>query len=148
VHLISCGGDDTTSPPPEEPAFPADYLQTYTEVRNLRSSNNHDGSNINTASITVHCSPGAADEYVNGTYPLPEGCVLVKTQYGDPSGTFVTGYAVMVKGAPGSAPALGDWHWQEVDANRSVVQSVDMQNCFDCHSTNSDCSEDFTCTLP
>ncbi len=148
--LVSCGGDDGTSPPPaEDPLFPADYLQTYTEVRNLRTSSNHDGSNLDVAAIRVHCSPGAAaDAYVNGVYPLPEGCVLVKTEYADPIGSTVVGYTVMQKRAPGTAPFSGNWYWQEADRDRKVIQSGQIETCIACHTTNSDCSEDFTCTLP
>jgi hypothetical protein len=146
--LVSCGGDDGTSPPPEDPLFPADYLTTYVEVRNLRTSNNHDGSNLATAAIRVHCSPDAADEYVNGAYPLPEGCVLVKTAYADPTGTVVSGYTVMQKRAPGTAPASRDWYWQETDRDRRVIRSGQLSTCINCHTSNPDCSVDLTCTLP
>lgn len=147
--LVSCGGDDAVSPLPEDPVFPSDYLQTYTEVRNLRSSNNHDGSNLATASVRVHCSPdAAADAYVNGNFPLPEGCILVKTQYSDPAGSVVTGFTVMQKRAPGTAPSSGDWFWQETDKDRKVLQSGQVTACIDCHTSNPDCTQDFTCALP
>ncbi len=149
ANLVSCGGDDSSSPPPppEDPVFPADYLTTYTEVRNLRPSNFHDGSQPNTQAIRVHCNPASADEYANAIYPLPEGTVLVKTQYADPAGTVVVGFTAMLKRAPGGAPGLGDWFWQESNASRTVITSSE-QECFDCHSSNSDCTADLTCTLP
>jgi hypothetical protein len=146
--LVSCGGDDTVSPPPEEPLFPSDYLQTYTEVRDLRSSNNHDGSNLDTAAIRVHCNPEGASAYVNAIYPLPEGTVLVKTQYADPGGSVVSGYTVMHKRAPGTAPSSRDWYWQELSSSRTVVQSGQISTCINCHTTNPDCTEELTCTLP
>jgi len=146
--LVSCGGDDTTSPPPEEPLFPADYLTTYTEVRNLRLSNNHDGSQLNVAAVRVHCSPEAADQYTNAIYPLPQGSVVVKTEYSDISGSAVTGYTVMVKGPPGTAPGSRDWIWQEADQNRNVTQTGQISACIDCHTTNSDCTEELFCTFP
>jgi hypothetical protein len=147
---ISCGGDDdTTSPPPEDPLFPADYLTTYTEVRNLRLSNNHDGSNPDVESIRVHASPEGASAYTNGIYPLPEGTVLVKTQYADAFGSVITGYTVMKKGPAGTAPASRDWIWQEIDRDRVVIQNAgQIQTCIECHDTNTDCTEEFTCTLP
>jgi hypothetical protein len=140
----ACGGDEGTNPPPpaEDPVFPANYAQAYTEVRNLRFSSEHDGHYIR-----VHCSPGSATEYTAGTYPLPEGTVLVKSLYNDPAGTVLDGFAVMQKRAPGTAPSTGDWYWQSVDATRNVVQSGQITACISCHTgcTN---NRDLTCTDP
>jgi hypothetical protein len=151
--LVSCGGDDGTSPTPEEPAFTEDYLTTYTEVRDLRSSNNHDGSLSNVGSIRVHASPAAAaTAYTNLSFPLPEGTTLVKTQYADPAGNTLTGYTVMQK-RTGFAPGSGDWYWQTVDANRNVVESGAIAECINCHVTDTDCGSspvmlDYTRTCP
>ncbi len=148
LNLVSCGDDSTSPPPtPEQPAFPADYLTSFTEVRNLRASSGHDGSNINTQAIRVHCTPSSADEYANAIYPLPAGTTLVKTQYADPAGTVVIGYTVMVKQPAGTAATLGDWFWQDVASDRTVL-TTPQNECFECHSTNGDCSVDLTCTLP
>jgi hypothetical protein len=149
--LISCGGDDGTSPTPEDPVFASDYLTTYTEVRALRTSNNHDGSASGVGAVRVHCnSSAAATAYVNRTYPLPDGCVLVKTEYADPGGTTLVGYTAMEKRA-GFAPATGDWYWQQIDKDRKVIQSGAIAACISCHATDTDCiptQGDYTRTCP
>ena len=146
--LTSCSDDDTTGPPPEEPLFPADYLTSFTEVRDIRLSNNHDGSAANVNAVRVHCSPEAADEYTNEIYPLPLGSIVVKTEYADLTGSVIRGYTVMMKGPAGTAPASRDWIWQEVDADRRVLQTGQLSTCIQCHTTNSDCTEELFCTLP
>lgn len=146
--LVSCGDDDGVSAPPQEPLFPEDYLTSFVEVRNLRPSNNHDGSAFGVASVRVHCSPEAADDYTTQTYPMPLGAVVVKTEYTDLTGSVIAGYTVMMKGPPGTAGASRDWIWQELDSNRVVVQTGQIATCIQCHSTNSDCTEELFCTLP
>ena len=147
ISLVSCG-DDTSSPPPQDPLFPEDYLTSFVEVRNLRPSNNHDGSAFGVASVRVHCSPEAADDYATQNYPLPLGAIVVKTEYTDLTGAVVAGYTVMMKGPPGTASASRDWIWQEVDQDRKVLQTGQLSTCITCHSTNSDCTEELFCTLP
>ena len=146
--LVSCSDDDTTSPPPEEPIFPADYLTSFTEVRNLRLSNNHDGSAANVGAVRVHCSPEAADDYTTQNYPLPLGSIVVKTEYSDISASVIRGYTVMLKGPAGTASGSRDWIWQEVDAGRNVLQTGQISTCIQCHTTNSDCTDELFCTLP
>lgn len=140
---LGCGDDKTTDPPPAAtPYFPSDYLATYSLVRDCRFSVEHDGF-----FIAVHCNPSAAPAYQSGVYPFVEGTVIVKTLYNNDDCTGVAGYAVMKKGAPGSAPSTGDWSWQDVGADRSVLQEGSIQACISCHTG---CTEgrDFTCTNP
>ncbi|MGQ0720504.1 MAG: cytochrome P460 family protein [Candidatus Eiseniibacteriota bacterium] len=153
VVLTSCGDDEGTDPTPEEAAFPTDYMTTYTEVRDLRLSNNHDGSFSNVGAIRVHAAPAAAaTAYTNLSFPLPDGTTLVKTQYADPAGNTLTGFTVMQKRA-GFAPGSGDWYWQTVDADRNVVESGAVAECITCHVADTDCGAspvmlDYTRTCP
>lgn len=136
-----CGGD-TTDPGSTEAAFPADYLASFTQVRDCRFSVEHDG-----VFITVHANDVANDAYVNGVYPLPEGSMLVKTLYDDPECSQLAGYAVMVKMQDGYESGAGDWYWESVDAGRSVEQGGRLQSCLSCHVGCTD-GRDFTCTDP
>jgi hypothetical protein len=141
--FVSCDGDNGTTTPPveDEPAFPEDYQSAYTLVRDCRTSTTHPSN------VTVHASPEAADDYMNGNYPLAEGSILVKTIHADLDCMTVDGYVVMQKGPPGTAPDSGDWIWQEVDENRKVLQSGTLQACISCHRSCTN-GRDFTCTDP
>jgi hypothetical protein len=147
VGAASCGGDDGG---PQnlslgDPFFPADFLQTYTMVRNCRTSVEHD-----LFMAQVYINPEAAAAYMNGTYPFPQGTVCVKPLYTDANCTTIHEYAAMRKGAPGTTPAGGDWEWQTVGADGKVRQT-DAGRCLGCHE---DCTvnrqfpagRDFTCT--
>jgi len=79
---------------------------------------------------------------------MPLGAIIVKTEYTDLTGSVIAGYTVMMKGPPGTASASRDWIWQELDANRSVQQTGQINTCIQCHTTNSDCTEELFCTLP
>lgn len=140
LPMAGCGGNGGTAPPAEEPAFPADYAQSYTMVRDCRFSIPHPST------ITVHCSPEAADAYTTGTYPLPEGSVIVKTVYNDPGCSSIRSWSVMQKREANFAPAFGDWYWQEVNSDRVVTTSGVVQSCVGCHSMCTD--RDWTCTDP
>lgn len=133
--LVSCGGDSGSGPDPapEEAAFPADFASTYMLVAGDRV-----GNPPHVACIRVYCSPSEAGTY-SGAGTMPEGTVLVKEIYSNSAGpggacSSLTGYAVMRKGAPGSAPSSGDWTWQEADANRNVTDSGQIASCIACHS--------------
>lgn len=129
--------------PGEEPFFDIEEVITsWPEVRNCRFSIEHDGMNI-----IVHASPGAETAYTEGTYPLPEGTILVKAEYGDSFCEELVELTAMRKLAPGTAPADGDWEWQHVDASGKVLGSGSLTRCVMCHQgcTN---GRDLTCTDP
>ncbi|CAN5873715.1 hypothetical protein BH11MYX3_BH11MYX3_44850 [soil metagenome] len=127
-----------------DPVFPESYAATYTEVRDCRSSSDHDLHRI-----TVLADPAALGAYQTRASAFPVGSVVLKAEYdfGDTSCTGpVIEWTVMQK--LGSPEDLG-WVWQRVNADRSVETENDPL-CIMCHS---DCGVapdgyDGTCTMP
>jgi Cytochrome P460 len=126
-----------------QPFFDLATVRSWPEVRDCRFSIEHDG-----VQIAVYASPDAEAAYTAGTYPLPQGSVIVKVEH-DATDCDVEPlrYTAMRKLAPGAAPANGDWEWQQVNAEGEVEDWVLMQDCVSCHTS---CTEgrDFTCTDP
>lgn len=140
--VASCGdgGDGGTTPEPEDPLFPENFASSYTEVRDFRSGVPHPSF------LRVYANSVGAADYTAGNYPLPEGSILVKEIYGDPAGSSIFGWVVMQKREPGFATSTGDWYWQEVDNDRTVLDSGVIQSCTGCHSACT--SNDWLCTDP
>ena len=142
VLLAHCSDDNTIGSGDPEPFYGRDFLSTYIQVRECRFSSAHDGHNI-----IVFADPDNASAYVDGSYPLPVGSVLVKVLHTDPGCTEIAGFVSMRKGEPQSALLTGDWSWQELDARNKVLQEGQLPSCIGCHTG---CTEgrDFTCTDP
>jgi hypothetical protein len=123
--VAACNGDDPA------PAFPADYAATYVEVRDCRSSADHE-----LHAIRVLADPDAAAVYAARDRPFAIGAIVLKAEYDfdDPtcSGEIVQ-WTVMERLADGASPALLDWRWQRVDADRAVVEE-DAARCANCHA--------------
>lgn len=138
-----CGDDDVGL----APVFPADYEDTYTEVRDCRQSGDHD---LNV--VRVLADPIALAAYADRTQPFPIGATVIKEEYafGDVDCTGpITQWTVMQKLEVGTAPDMLDWRWQRVDASRNVIEE-DTPRCWGCHTT---CGvppdgHDGTCTVP
>ena len=125
-----------------EPVFPGDYLETFAEVRDCRFSSSHPGM------VRVLVNDIGAAAYLAGENPLPAGTIVVKEVF---DGTDCADYgelgtwAAMRKEAPGFDPEDGDWHWQEVQPDRSV--EIDTKaSCITCHSRDECAGRDFMCT--
>jgi len=129
---------------PVDPVFPANYRDTYTEVRDCRFSTEHGG-----VYIRVLANPIAAQPYINLANPLPVGSIVIKEEYSsDPTCTVQDNLAqwrVMRKEAPGFDPVAGDWHWQWVDPDRSV-RFNDKTTCIGCHTRPECLARDHMCT--
>lgn len=147
VSALSLGascGDDDDGP---APVFPEDYAATWNEVRDCRSSTEHDFANIR-----VLADPAAEGPYLDRATPFPEGAVVLKEEYdlGDTAceGEIVR-WTVMQRLAAGSAPDTLDWRWQAVGANRRV-QSQDESRCIGCHTTCGEPPDGYlgTCAVP
>ena len=114
-----------------EPSFPADYLGSYTEVRNCRSSGDHDLHNIR-----ILADPVALGPYNARDMPFAEGAVVLKEEYDfgdmDCAGEILQ-WTVMRKLAPDASPGTLGWSWEQVDAQRNVVE-VDLPRCISCHT--------------
>lgn len=129
-----------------EPVFPANYRETYTEVRNCRSSIEHGPFTIRVLADPIGLAP-----YLNNENPLPVGSVIVKEEYGgldcDDLADLVQ-WRVMRKEAPGFDPADGDWHWQIVRASDRTVTDDTKLTCIRCHSVEECLARDYQCTEP
>ncbi|MFN8642953.1 MAG: cytochrome P460 family protein [Candidatus Binatia bacterium] len=128
-----------------DPIFPADYRDTFVEVRDCRLSVEHGG-----VSIRVLANPIAAEPYLRDANPLPVGSIVVKEEYegsdcandGD-----LARWRAMRKEAPGFDPDAGDWHWQWVDAPSRRVRFDDKRTCIGCHERQACAARDFMCTV-
>jgi hypothetical protein len=149
----ACGGDDdddADAAPGVDAGvalFPADYAESYTEVRDCRRSGEH-RLNI----IRVLADPDALAPYRDRDAPFPVGAVVLKEEH-DPADSACeeppTRWTVMVKLGEGADPDRLDWRWQDVDADRSVL-SEDQSLCYGCHEScgNPPDGYDGTCTVP
>ena len=144
IHTVACGTDNNQGEPG---VFPADYAQTYQQVRGCRFSIEH-----NLVHIRVLASPDALVPYMGRTRPFPTGSIVLKEQYGEDDTTCagpIETFTVMQKLDVGSAPETLDWTWQEV--NRAIeVLPTSVKRCVDCHTDCGTAPEgyDGTCTLP
>lgn len=135
--VLGCGSD------PVEPAFPADYAASYLEVRDCRSSADHDLNKIR-----IVADPAAMPAYVART-PFPVGAIVLKEEYDfvdDSCNGAIKQWTVMVK--VDDDTNLG-WSWQRVDASRAVT-GEDESRCIGCHT---DCGRppdgfEGTCAVP
>jgi sugar lactone lactonase YvrE len=125
------------------PIFPANYRETYTEVRDCRFSLEHGG-----VMIRVLANPIAAQPYVDLANPLPVGSVVVKEEYNGTScdDANLIRWRAMGKQSPGFDPVDGDWHWQWVEADRSVTFD-DKSTCIACHVRPECLARDHMCTV-
>lgn len=125
----ACGGDDDTS---FEPLFPEDYATSYVEVRDCRTSSEHDLNKIR-----VLADPASSQAYLDRMEEFPVGAVLLKEEYDfadeDCSGD-IKQWTVMVRMPTDSSPDTLDWTWQEVGVAGNV-ESEDSPGCINCHAS-------------
>lgn len=126
-----------------EPIFPASYRDSFVEVRDCRFSSEHDFTYIR-----VLTNPIAALPYKNDGNPLPVGSVVVKEEFAssDCRDSSLLRWRVMRKEAPGFDTQDGDWHWQWVNADRSV-RFDDKSTCISCHVRPECLARDHMCTV-
>jgi len=113
-----------------DPFFAAEYLATYTEVRNCRQSGDHD---LNM--VRMLADPASLGPYQDRLEPFPEGAVVLKEEFefGDLDCTGpIKQWTAMRRLASGSNPSMLDWSWQRVDSARAVVE-LDAPRCAGCH---------------
>ena len=126
-----------------EPIFPADYRDSYVEVRDCRLSIEHGG-----VSIRVLADPASAEAYLREQNPLPEGAIVIKEEFEGPTcvDRDLVRWRVMRKEAPGFDDEHGDWHWQWVDAPGRGVRFDDKTTCIGCHLDPDCIGRDYMCT--
>ncbi len=125
------------------PVFPANYRASFTEVRDCRFSIEHGG-----VSIRVLANPVAVQPYLGEQNPLPAGSIVIKEEFDAPDcsdDADLIRWRVMRKEAPGFDPQDGDWHWQQVAADRTVVFD-DKTTCITCHTRPACLARDLMCT--
>lgn len=139
VVVAACGDDAAT------PDFPADYADTFTEVRDCRPSGDHDLHHVRVLADAV-----AAPPYLGRDAPFPDGAIVLKEEYGfadDACEDEIVAWTVMTR-ITGSPETLG-WRWQKVASDLTVI-SEDDSRCIGCHL---DCGVppdgyDGTCEVP
>jgi hypothetical protein len=138
--LAACGTDD----PAVVADLPADYRATFTEVRDCRSSGDHD-----LHKIRILADPAALEPYMTRAMPFPKDAVVVKEEYdfsdADCAGELIE-FTVMKK--TNEADFLG-WNWQRLTPAREVA-TQNEDRCIACHDF---CGappdgHDGTCALP
>lgn len=126
LAICACGGGKD-----ETQLFRADYLSSYVQVRPCRPSPDHDLNNVR-----VLADPLAASAYQMRDRPFPTGAVVLKEEH-DSDDINCTGpvtfWTVMVKTPDGNSPSMLDWHWQKVDADRTVATDNEPR-CYGCHT--------------
>jgi len=128
---------------PIEPIFPANYRDTYSIVRDCRLSIEHGG-----VMIRVWADPTSAQAYLDEENPLPIGAVVVKEEFEGVdclTDSELVRWRPMRKEAPGFDPEHGDWAWQWVEADRSVLLN-DKTTCIGCHLDPECVARDYMCT--
>ncbi len=124
-----------------EPAFPADYAKSYSEVRNCRPSTEHDSHNIR-----IIASPSALAPYRDRDAGFPVGAVVLKEErdYGDVG---CTGPVLLWTSM--TMQSDGGWLWQSVSPERRVL-TTNESRCIGCHASCGNPPEGYqgTCAVP
>jgi hypothetical protein len=149
--LNGCPTTPTPTAVPIEPIFPANYRDTFAEVRDCRLGIEHGGVMIRVLANSTGFQP-----YLGLGDPLPVGTIVVKEEYSgtDCDLTKLVSWSAMRKEAPGFDPVDGDWQWQRIPAPGSTVPTcLRKDDCpgFTCTSSGChrlpDClARDYMCT--
>ncbi len=139
--LVACGSDDPGLPPP---VFPEDYAASYVEVRDCRSSSDHD-----LHKIRVLADPASLDPYMTRTGGFPAGAIVLKEEYdfadADCTGEIIE-WTVMQRN---DDSATGGWLWQRIAPDRSLI-TQNEDRCIGCHDFCGKPPDGYegTCALP
>lgn len=121
LALAACGDDAP------EPMFPADYATSYVEVRDCRSSSEHD-----LRKVRILADPAALDPYTTRAAPFPVGAIVLKEEYDFADGACAG--PILEWTAMRRLEADATWAWERVDADRAIV-STDDARCRNCHAS-------------
>lgn len=144
LTALACGGSDEAAGP--APAFPADYAASFVEVRDCRSSSEHDLHRVR-----VLADPAAAQVYQSRAGDFAQGAVVLKEEHDfadiDCSGP-VERWTVMVRRPAAELDEQLGWRWQDLDAARRVT-GEDANSCAGCHTGCGQPPDGFqgTCTV-
>ncbi len=141
-ELISAVSHDLNGCPPGA-IFPANYRDTYKEVRDCRFSIEHDGVNIR-----VLTNPESEAAYLNNNNPMPVGSIVIKEEFGggNCNDANLLRWRVMKKEAPGFDSEDGDWRWQWLNRDGTIIFN-DKATCIGCHDRPACLARDRMCTV-
>lgn len=121
--------------------FAQDWEATYTKVSECSKTATHSGPYVE-----VWVSPDGLTAFNDGE-TLPEGAVVLKTQWANASCSEFDLWTVMRKGAAGTAPESGDWEWQTVFGDGEIQEQGQVAFCINCHKATCE-ANDLLCTSP
>jgi len=136
--LAACGGGGG-----DEPLFDEGYRSSYVEVRNCRSSGDHDLNKVR-----ILADPTALNAYTTRAMPFPVGSIVLKEEYDFSDGSCagpIIEWTVMKK------LDATTWDWQRVTKDRDVAfGDEEPSRCINCHTQ---CGKppdghDGTCAIP
>ncbi len=134
--LAACGS--------ETPQAPANWSESYSEVRACRRSGEHD---LNF--VRVFAAPGITEAYRSRSGPLPADETILKVEYADPDCREVTGYTSMRKDADPAFRDSDGWRFQRTNLSREVIDLDKEARCIGCHrACQAPDGHDWTCTDP
>ncbi len=141
VLMVSfAGGCDSEDTSPAK-IYPADWRESYLEVRGCRASPDHD---LEFVSLWMDPASKAqwdscVDAFPEGDStcgdPFPEGATFLKPQYLDPACTELARLSIARKAS--GFDDVGGWHWQEVlvtNGRERVSHDGALTRCSGCHA--------------
>ncbi|MCO4763935.1 MAG: cytochrome P460 family protein [Myxococcales bacterium] len=126
---------------PADAFFSADFATGYELIFSCDISGSHGGKYVN-----VYVNPEAKAAWQTGSVPLPASTVFLKVMYNDSKCSQLHGFRARKKGVPGSAPTVGDWRWQALNAQGVIQTDTKEATCGACHGAYK--NRDFTATQP
>lgn len=117
--------------------FPQEYKTSFSQLGGCRVSSTHSDPYY-----LLHITATSKDAF-NAGMDLPEGTVLVKTQFNDKDCTDFSRWTVMKKREAGFDTVNHDWEWQNVDGEGQIAETGKIGYCANCHKpcTNGVCSK-------
>lgn len=120
--------------------FPENWESTYTQVENCKKSAVHSGPYV---AVWADAAGAPLYDGTDSARAADEGTIIVKPQYSDEGCTNLTAVTVMRKGKPGTAADKGDWEYQNLKGDGSIVEEGQVGYCVSCHTGCSD--KDYLC---
>jgi hypothetical protein len=143
---LACRSGVTATCEDVESIFPANYRDTFTEVRDCRTSIDHD-----LVYVRIWANPAAVAPYEAREERLPDGSVFVKEEYMDPLCAGDLRRWTVMRREDDLYPELDGWHFQTTDPTGAVLEDGATEDCVTCHLNECGGTEsgfDGTCADP
>lgn len=118
------------APPGSIEVLVPEDLTGWTEMRDCRFTHEHELRYIRVLADDLAVEPYAA---LSPEKPYPVGARMVKIEYFDKDCTELLGMTAYRKEPPGYWPEGHDWRWQNLDAERHVIEDGKVIRCVTCH---------------